>query len=75
MWISDIRCLNFTSKPEREAKIPSEMEVAPCYTLLALFTLFTLFSLFILFKLLYIAKTVAQMPIYIVIRLECCCII
>ena len=56
----------------REAKIPSEMEVALRYTLLALFTLFTLFTLFIPFKLLCTAKTVARMPIYIVKRLECC---
>ena len=33
-------------------KIPSEMEVEPCYTL------FTLLALFILFKLLYTAQTI-----------------
>ena len=36
------------------------MDVAPGYTL------FTLFTLFVLFKLLYTAKTIACMPIYIV---------
>ena len=46
-------------------KIPSEMDVAPRYTLLALFTLITLFMLFILFKLLYTALTVACTPIYV----------
>ena len=35
-------------------------------TLLTLFTLFTLLALFILLKLLYTAKTLACMPIYIV---------
>ena len=39
------------------------MEVAPRYNL---FKLFTLLTLFILFKLLYTAKTLACMPIYIV---------
>ena len=33
-------------------KIPSEIEVAPRYTLLTLFILFTLFTLFALFTLL-----------------------
>ena len=47
-------------------KIPSEMEVAPCYSLLTLFTLLTLLTLIILFKLLNTAETVACMPIYIV---------
>ena len=42
------------------AKIPSEMEVAPRYSLLMLFTLF------ILFKLLHTAYTLAWLPIYIV---------
>ena len=39
------------------------MEVAPRYTLL---TLLTLFTLFILLKLLYTARRVTGMPIYIV---------
>ena len=52
-------------------KIPSEMEVAPrcklltLLTLLMWFTLLTLLTLFILLKLLYTAKTVACMPVYI----------
>ena len=37
----------FVNKP----KIPSEMEVAPCYKLLTLFTLFTLFALLTQFTL------------------------
>ena len=58
-----------------EIKIPSEMEVAPHYTLRSLVTLFTwltllklliLMTLFILFKLLYTAKTVACTLMYIV---------
>ena len=44
-------------------EIPSEMEVAPHYTLL---TLMKLFTLFILLKLLYTATTLACMPVYIV---------
>ena len=36
-------------------EIPSEMEVAPRYTLLTLLTLLTLFTLFILLKLLHTA--------------------
>ena len=59
-------------------EIPSEMEVAPHYTLLTLFTLLTsltlltwftlltLLTLFILLKLLYTATTLACMPVYIV---------
>ena len=42
------------------------MEAAPRYNLFKLFKLFTLLTLFILFKLLYTAKTLACMPIYIV---------
>ena len=53
-------------------KIPSEKEVAPQYKLLTLltlltwFTLLTLLTLFILLNLLYTAKTLTCMPIYIV---------
>ena len=53
-------------------RIPSEMEVAPRYklttllTLLTWFTLLKLFTLCIQLKLLYTAKTLACMPIYIV---------
>ena len=60
-------CSTFDGDP----KIPSEMEVAPRYklltllTLLALLTLWTLLALFILLELLYTAKTLACMPIYI----------
>ena len=46
------------------------MDVEPRYTLLTLLTLLTimtLFTLFILFKLLYIAETVACMPIFIML--------
>ena len=55
-----------------EAKIPSEKEVAPqcklltLLTLLTWFTLLTLLTLFILLNLLYTAKTLTCMPIYIV---------
>ena len=46
------------------------MDVAPRYTLLALFTLITLFILFILFKLLYTALTVVCTPLYVHIDRE-----
>ena len=42
---------NDKDKHRKTKKLPSQMEVAPRYTLL---TLFTLFSLFVLFKLLYL---------------------
>ena len=48
------RCQSGSGSPQaltKKRKIPSEMEVAPHYTL------FTLFTLFLLFKLLYIAFT------------------
>ena len=48
-------------------KIPSEMEVALCQTLLILFTLFTLFSLLLLLKLLYTALRVAGISLYIIL--------
>ena len=54
-------------------KIPSEIDLAPRYKLLTLltqltlltwFTLLTLLTLLIQLELLYIAKTLAYMPIY-----------
>ena len=44
-----------------QEKIPSEIEVAPRYTL---FTLLTLFSLFILYKLLYMLSNFIYAYIY-----------
>ena len=49
--------------PKTTQKLPLEMEVAPRYKLL---TLLTLLTLFIQLKLLYTAKTLACMAIYIV---------
>ena len=58
------RCQSGSGSPQaltKKRKIPSEMEVAPHYTLL---TLLTLFVLSILFQLLYTALTIACMPVY-----------